>query len=357
MDNQNIKERRRFKRFPFREDIIVDGTKMCSTMDISEGGLYISTIQVYDKQDVIEVTIPFKNEKITVKARVQHCQPGIGIGVRFIELDDKQREKIKEIISSFIKKPDKPQKQKSILIADDSEALLAYLPIVLQRMGYNKVILAKNGESALKLIKALKPDVLLLDIMMPQMDGVEVLRHVRNDKPVSSIPAIMLTTVADMEKYEECKQIGCFGYIAKPVKITELSDMLNRCITYAGGKQRKFLRTVLEKKVMVTYKGELQEHYGVSISEGGMYIRKVNPFPVGAEINIAIHLNDEELYLTGKVIHAISVREGTFHVVPGMTIEFKGLSSGNSAKLKDYIVSLLIGDILEEQEEPVTIDY
>ena len=123
-----MKERRRFKRFPFREDIIVDGTKMCSTMDISEGGLYISTIQAYDKNGVIEVTIPFKSEKVSVKARVQHYHPGIGIGVRFIELDDKQREKIKEIISSFVKKPDKPQRPKSILIADDSEALLAYLP-------------------------------------------------------------------------------------------------------------------------------------------------------------------------------------------------------------------------------------
>ena len=352
-----MKERRRFKRFPFREDIIVDGTKTCSTMDISEGGLHISTIQTYDKHGVIEITIPFKSEKITFKARVQHCQPGIGIGVRFIDLDDKQREKIKEIISSFVKKPDKPQRPKSILVADDSEALLAYLPIVLQRMGYNKVIIARNGRNALKLIKALRPDVVLLAIMMPLMDGVEVLRHIKSAEQTSTIPAIMLTTVSDMEKYEECKKLGCSGYLAKPVKVTELSDTLNRCITYAGGKQRKFLRSVLEKKVAVTYNGEKKEHYGVSISEGGMYIRKVNPFPVGAEINIAIHLKDEELYLTGKVIHAIPVREGTFSVIPGMTIEFKGLSSGDAAKLKDYIVTLLIGDILEEQEEPVTIDY
>jgi len=353
-----MKERRRFKRFPFREDIVVDGTKMCSTMDISEGGLYISTIQVYDKKDVIEITIPFQSDKVMVKARVQHCQPGIGIGVRFIDLDDKQTEKIKDIISSFVKKQDKPQKPKSILIADDSDALLAYLPVALQRMGYNKVILARHGKNALKLIKALKPDVALLDIMMPMMDGIEVLRHVKSAEQTSSIPAIMLTTVADMEKYEECKKLGCSGYLAKPVKVTELSDTLNRCITYAGGKQRKFLRTVLEKKVAVTYQGEKKEHYGVSLSEGGMYIRKVKPFPVSSEIDIDLHLNDDkELRLKGKVIHAISVREGLFSVVPGMTIEFKRLSSEDSEKLKDYIVNLLIGDILDEQEEPISIDY
>jgi CheY-like chemotaxis protein len=353
-----MKERRRYKRYPFREDIIVDGTKMCSSMDISEGGLYISTIQAYDKGGVIEVTIPFKSEKITVKARVQHCQPGIGMGVKFSELDDNQRKTIKDIISTFAKKPDKHPKPKSILIADDSDTLLAYLPIVLQRMGYSKVILAQNGKSALKLIKAMKPDVVLLDIMMPLMDGVEVLRNLKSAEQTSDIPTIMLTTVPDTERYEECKKLGCSSHLAKPIKVTELSDTLNKCITYAGGKQRKFLRAVLEKPVMVTYKGEMQEHYGVSISEGGMYIRKVKPFPVGDEIYIGIHLKDnKDLYLKGKIIHAISVREGIFHVVPGMTIEFKGLSSDDSEQLKDYIVSLLIGDILDEQEEPVTIDY
>lgn len=87
-----------------------------------------------------------------------------------------------------------------------------------------------------------------------------------------------------------------------------------------------------------------------------MYIRKVKPFPVGAEIDIDLHLKDDkELCLKGKVIHAISVREGTFSVVPGMTIEFKDFSSGDSAKLKDYIVNLLIGDILDEQEEPSSL--
>jgi Tfp pilus assembly protein PilZ len=156
MDNQKRKERRRFKRFPFREDIIVDGTKMCSTMDISEGGLYISTIQSYDKGSVIEVTIPFKSEKIAVKARVQHCQPGIGIGIRYIDLDDKQRAKIQEIIESLSKKPDKPQRPKNILIADDSEALLAYLPIALQRMGYNKVNTCKKWNNRTKTHKGIE---------------------------------------------------------------------------------------------------------------------------------------------------------------------------------------------------------
>jgi CheY-like chemotaxis protein len=235
---------------------------------------------------------------------------------------------------------------------------LHIFPLPYREWATTKSILAKNGTTALKLTKALKPDVLLLDIMMPQMDGVEVLRHIRNDKPIANIPAIMLTTVSDREKYEESKKIGCFGSIAKPVKITELSDTLNRCITYAGGKQRKFLWAVLEKKIAVTYKGETRDLYGVSLSEGGMYIRKVNPFPVGTEIDIALPLKEnKELHLKGKVIHTNSVREGTFAVVPGMTIAFKGLSSEDSAKLKDYIINILIGDILDEQEEPVAIDY
>ena len=91
MDNEGEKERRKCERFPFREDILIDGTRMSTSMDISEGGLYISAMQSYEKNSVIDVTIPFKGEKLTLKAQVRYCQPGIGMGVMFIDLNVEQR--------------------------------------------------------------------------------------------------------------------------------------------------------------------------------------------------------------------------------------------------------------------------
>lgn len=75
---------------------------MCSSMDISEGGLYVSTIQPYKKDSVIEIMIPFQEEKVTVRGQVRYCQPGIGMGIKFIELNNEQRKVINAIIDSIL---------------------------------------------------------------------------------------------------------------------------------------------------------------------------------------------------------------------------------------------------------------
>jgi hypothetical protein len=93
-------ERRKYDRFPFREDILIDGM-LCSSMDISEGGLYLSAIQPFKEGSIIELTIPFKENRITVRARVCYSQAGIGMGIKFIELSDRQRVMIKDMVESI----------------------------------------------------------------------------------------------------------------------------------------------------------------------------------------------------------------------------------------------------------------
>ncbi len=91
------------RRFRFREDILIAGLTQCTTANISEGGLFISAIHHFEKDDVFELSIPMKGEKMTIKAQVRHCQPGIGAGVSFIDLNDYQRARIKELIESIAK--------------------------------------------------------------------------------------------------------------------------------------------------------------------------------------------------------------------------------------------------------------
>jgi CheY-like chemotaxis protein len=119
-------------------------------------------------------------------------------------------------------------RSKRILIVDDSETFLMYISILLRRIGFDKVIPANSGMEALKILRILMPDVVLLDITMPQMDGIATLRHIKGDEHTSNIPVIMLTTASEKNPYEECKRLGCSGYLTKPVKLTELNDTLNR---------------------------------------------------------------------------------------------------------------------------------
>jgi hypothetical protein len=106
VNKQDTKEHRKYERFPFREEVLIDGTNMCSSMDICEGGLYISVIQNFEKNSIINVTIPFKGEKLGVQANVRYCHPGIGVGIMFVDLHDEQKAKIKALITSITNKTD-----------------------------------------------------------------------------------------------------------------------------------------------------------------------------------------------------------------------------------------------------------
>jgi CheY-like chemotaxis protein len=245
-------------------------------------------------------------------------------------------------------------RSKRILIVDDSETFLMYISILLRRMGFNKVIPANSGVEALKLLRMMMPDVVLLDIAMPQMDGVTILRHIKGDNHTSNIPVIMATIVSDSKSYEECERLGCSGYLTKPVKLTELNDTLNRCISYAGGKKRRFLRTSFKKKVAITCNGVTEEQYAENLSQRGIYIRKRNPFNVGTEVEIALPLKGgKTVNLEGTVIYIKVFSEDISTNSPGMGIEFKELISNDSEMLRTYIAELLTKDIIEEQDEPI----
>ena len=246
------------------------------------------------------------------------------------------------------------ERQKSILVVDDSEVFLTYISMTLRRMGYDKIIPANNGTDALELAKLLLPDVVLLDVAMPQMDGITTLKHIKENEHTAKIPVIMLASTYNTETIETCKKLGCLGYLMKPVKITALNEALVQCIVYAGGQKRKLLRTAFDKQVTITHGRIKKEHYAVSLSEGGIFIRKINPFPVGTDVEVTLPVKHEKhIHLRGTVIYVKCVSGDFFKIVPGMAIEFRDVSKKDAQILKEYIIELLTKDILEAQEEPV----
>lgn len=100
MNNEAEKERRKSERFPFRQDVLIDEVP-CASSDISEDGLYVCMMQPLEKDSICNVTIPLKGKKITVKARTLYSHPGIGMGLIFIDLNDKQRLMIRKLIKSI----------------------------------------------------------------------------------------------------------------------------------------------------------------------------------------------------------------------------------------------------------------
>jgi two-component system alkaline phosphatase synthesis response regulator PhoP len=111
--------------------------------------------------------------------------------------------------------------QKKILIVDDEEHICELIGFNLRKNGYNTIV-SGNGSNGLKLAREEKPDLILLDVMLPELDGYEVCKEIRKDSVISSTPIIMIT--ARGEEFDKVLglELGADDYITKPFSIREL---------------------------------------------------------------------------------------------------------------------------------------
>lgn len=126
----------------------------------------------------------------------------------------------------------------SIVLAEDDDGHATLIQRNLQRSGVlNNFFRVKDGQEALDLIRGEgsysdQPSrgnvLLLLDINMPRVDGIEVLRRLKADPRTNTIPVIMLTTTDDPREIERCYQLGCSVYVTKPVEYTAFIEAINR---------------------------------------------------------------------------------------------------------------------------------
>lgn len=108
-----------------------------------------------------------------------------------------------------------------ILVVDDEERNLRLMEALLIPLGYD-VILAKNGEEAIEKVRETPPDVILLDIMMPGMDGFKVTKQLKGDEEFNTIPIVMVTALREVKDRVKALEAGADDFLSKPVDKTEL---------------------------------------------------------------------------------------------------------------------------------------
>jgi len=123
-------------------------------------------------------------------------------------------------------------KQTRILAVDDNEDNLLLLKEVLNIFDCS-LITATHGQIALLLAQACNPDLILLDVMLPDLNGVEVVRHLKQNPVTESIPVIAVTALARAEDRDRLLAAGCSEYITKPYMLEDLEAIV-RC--YLSGK-------------------------------------------------------------------------------------------------------------------------
>ncbi|MEW5945612.1 MAG: response regulator [bacterium] len=119
--------------------------------------------------------------------------------------------------------------KKKILIVDDEESLLSILSTRLKYAGFD-VETAISGELALDMARAFAPHLVLLDIMMPGIDGFTVLSMLKNEKKTRSIVIVMLTSKGDQQAIERALSMGAVDYIVKPFNPARLVDKVKKAL-------------------------------------------------------------------------------------------------------------------------------
>ena len=118
------------------------------------------------------------------------------------------------------------EKRRLVLVVDDHSRVLRFIEIDLKLRGF-EVITTTSGEEALELIRSAKPDIMLLDIVMPGMDGFEVLRQLR---AFSQLPVIAFS--ASITNHGKAMLLGANAFISKPFKVNDMMSKINAFLNH-----------------------------------------------------------------------------------------------------------------------------
>ena len=116
---------------------------------------------------------------------------------------------------------------KTVLVVEDNELNMKLFHDLLEAHGYN-ILQTKDGMDALRIAREHKPDLILMDIQLPEVSGLEVTKWIKEDEDLKSIPVVAVTAFAMKGDEEKIRDGGCEAYIAKPISVTNFLETVQR---------------------------------------------------------------------------------------------------------------------------------
>lgn len=125
----------------------------------------------------------------------------------------------------------------TILVVEDEVYALKLVKLVLQREGY-KVVTAENGSEALRLAQEILPDLIVLDIMLPGLDGFQVCQYLRGNPTTAKIPILMFSALSRPADQRKGFEVGTDDYMTKPTKMADLLDRVRSALFFVGAESK-----------------------------------------------------------------------------------------------------------------------
>ena len=125
--------------------------------------------------------------------------------------------------------------KKIILMIDNEKEFSSLIKSFLEESCNCEMRIARDGYNGIRMAKKIKPDLMLLDVLMPAMNGFYILKQLKEDKETASIPVVMITAVQDIEARLISDNLHCEGCLIKPVKLEDLRFKINKVLKSKGG--------------------------------------------------------------------------------------------------------------------------
>lgn len=204
---------------------------------------------------------------------------------------------------------------KTILLVDDANVFLQVERMIFQRTGA-RLLMARSGAEALDLAYRERPDIVLLDLLLPDMTGDRVCEKIKNHPATAQTPVLMVTAFGRPEEQEKCRKAGCDGFVTKPIKHHELLGKVAQLLNIPHRHSMRIL-------VRVEVKGAVRQDsfFGTStdISKSGMFLETDKTLKLGDAVSVRFFLpGHQEVSAHGSI-----VREDRSGTSPGYGVQFE----------------------------------
>lgn len=220
-----------------------------------------------------------------------------------------------------------------ILLVDDIRNFLDLEISFLKRTDC-QIFTASTGVEALKIAKQEGPDIILLDLIMPEMGGIECTRILKADPELKKIPVVIVTST---DKKEESLNAGANEFVRKPINENALLGVIKKFVPI---QERQEDRVMIGLEVKYRYMGIDRVNYSRDISPTGLFLITEKPVPIGVELDLEFDLPLEGSPTPVKARASVvreerEEREG--RIITGMGLEFRDLAGEERKKISQFI--------------------
>lgn len=238
-----------------------------------------------------------------------------------------------------------PDKKKNYaLLVDSFVRDLLTTGLILQRLDYD-VYIANSGEDALKIINAAAPELVITELTLMQMSGLELLIHLKHTAATKAIPIIIHTSSGDQKSEEHCRASGCAAFLKKPAEVDALYSAI-QLATKSTPRQFIRLRTLLPVRVggHTSPDAATSVEFVSELSENGIFVRTLHPRPVNSVVPVNLIIHSMAIKVKAVVLRSFTMKPGLFKD-PGMVLKFIEIANTDRELLRNFIKGQIMKDI------------